>query len=142
MHLFKEKINFKQPSGGGFEPHLDAPAFAHLGKLSTSLSLKEVTDDKNNDKNESEAGKEGKTRTGPLTVLFVVEDMTTSNGCLELVPGSQKENIPLGMDNCIEKSWVEGKGWVPVELKAGKSFIACVWEERGEEERNEKRRIS
>jgi ectoine hydroxylase-related dioxygenase (phytanoyl-CoA dioxygenase family) len=90
MHLFKEKINFKQPSAGGFAPHLDAPAFVHLAKK-------------------------------PLTVLFVVEDMTIENGCLEVVPGSQKfeEGIPIGRNNCIENTWVEGKEWVPVPLKAG-----------------------
>lgn len=88
MHLFKEKINFKQPSAGGFSPHLDAPAFAHLAKK-------------------------------PLTVLFVVEDMTVENGCLEVVPGSQKIHVPLGLDNCIEANWVKAQTWVPVPLRTG-----------------------
>ena len=28
--LFKEKINFKKPGGGGFRPHQDAPAFTRF----------------------------------------------------------------------------------------------------------------
>jgi len=92
MHLFKEKINFKQPSAGGFAPHLDAPAFTHLAKQ-------------------------------PLTVLFVVEDMTDVNGCLEVVPGSQKGEVPIGKDNCIDEGWVARQDWVPVPLKAGQVMI-------------------
>jgi len=92
MHLFKEKINFKQPSGGGFAPHLDAPAFVHYAK-------------------------------NTLTILFVVEDMTLDNGCLEIVPGSQKTTVPLGVDNCIDENWVKQQTWVPIPLKAGRFHI-------------------
>jgi len=92
MHLFKEKINYKQPSAGGFAPHLDAPAFTHL-------------------------------TTRPLTVLFVVEDMTIENGCLEIVPGSHKGDVPIALDNCIPEDWVNRQNWVPVPLKAGQVMI-------------------
>jgi hypothetical protein len=36
MFLFKEKINYKEPNGNGFQAHLDAPAYDHIGKISTS----------------------------------------------------------------------------------------------------------
>ena len=44
--LFKEKINFKLPGGGGFSPHQDAPAFTTFGQryhVTAMLSLDATT---------------------------------------------------------------------------------------------------
>lgn len=46
-----------------------------------------------------------------------------SNGCLEVVPGSQVAKIPLGDDRCITPKWVAAHEWIPVELKTGTSLL-------------------
>ncbi|KAK3100824.1 hypothetical protein LTR53_018960, partial [Teratosphaeriaceae sp. CCFEE 6253] len=33
MLLFKDKINYKQAGGNGFNAHLDAPAYDHIGQI-------------------------------------------------------------------------------------------------------------
>ena len=33
MLLFKDKINYKQAGGNGFQAHLDAPAYDHIGQI-------------------------------------------------------------------------------------------------------------
>lgn len=38
-----------------------------------------------------------------LTFLLAVDDMNLQNGCLEVVPGSHRETIPLG-DNKLSSS--------------------------------------
>ncbi len=55
--LFKEKINYKLPGGGGFAAHQDAPAFTSFGQ------------------------------TWHLTVLLAIDPTTPENGCLEMVAG-------------------------------------------------------
>lgn len=46
-----------------------------------------------------------------------------TNGGLEVVEGSHLMDVPIDRtDNCIEKSWVNGQKWVPVELEAGVSL--------------------
>jgi len=94
--LFKEKINFKEAGGsGGFDPHIDANAYNHAGAIKHQ------------------------------TILLAVDAMDMSNGCLEVIPGSHKEIVPLGPDGCIEPAWVEKreKDWVPVILPAGSLLL-------------------
>lgn len=55
--LFKEKVNYKLPGGGGFTAHQDAPAFTSFGQ------------------------------TWHATVLIAVDATTPENGCLEWVAG-------------------------------------------------------
>ncbi|KZT34750.1 PhyH-domain-containing protein [Sistotremastrum suecicum HHB10207 ss-3] len=93
MHLFKEKINYKQPHAGGFDAHFDAPAYNHIKA------------------------------TKHLTILMAVEPATLENGCLEVVPGSHRQPIPLGEDRCITKEWCDMHDWVPVPLDTGELLI-------------------
>jgi hypothetical protein len=88
--LFKEKINYKEAGGsGGFAAHIDASAYTHAGAVRHQ------------------------------TFLMAVNDMDMGNGCLEVVAGSHKEEIPLGADRCIDKNWEEAQTWVPVPMPAG-----------------------
>ncbi|KAH8690637.1 hypothetical protein BGW36DRAFT_420147 [Talaromyces proteolyticus] len=89
MFLFKEKINYKLAGSGGFDPHIDANAYTHVKDIKH------------------------------LTILAAVDEMTGENGGLEVVEGSHHENIPLGKDRCIEKSWVDENAWVPCSLQPG-----------------------
>lgn len=93
MVLFKEKINYKLAGSGGFAPHIDAAAYNHVKKMNH------------------------------LSILLSVDPSNMANGALEVVPGSHREEIPLGEDRCLAKSWVEKQNWVPVELEAGQVLI-------------------
>lgn len=93
MVLFKEKINYKRPGAGGFDAHTDAPAYQHAGVLKH------------------------------LTINMAVDEATVENGCLEVVRGSHKMSVPIGEDNCIEKSWEEAQKWEAVPLKPGDTLI-------------------
>ncbi|KAK7457919.1 hypothetical protein VKT23_010266 [Stygiomarasmius scandens] len=93
MVLFKEKINYKSPRAGGFKAHLDAPSYKHLGNVKH------------------------------LSILIAVEPATRENGCLEVVAGSHKTDVPIGKDVCIEPEWCEKQTWTPVPLSTGEMLI-------------------
>lgn len=93
MILFKEKINYKHPGAGGFDAHIDAPAYQHAGALKH------------------------------LTINMAINAANLENGCLEVVPGSHLMTIPISDDNCIEPSWEAQQTWVPVPLQPGDTLI-------------------
>lgn len=93
MVLFKEKINYKHPGAGGFDAHTDAPAYQHAGTLKH------------------------------LTINMAVDEANQENGCLEVVPGSHKMQVPIGDDNCIEHEWESKQTWVPVFLQPGDTLV-------------------
>lgn len=61
--LFKEKVNYKLPGGGGFPAHQDAPAFVSFGQRNH------------------------------LTVNIAVDAATPENGCLQAAPGHHREGL-------------------------------------------------
>ncbi|PWN49950.1 PhyH-domain-containing protein [Violaceomyces palustris] len=94
MVLFKEKINYKEANGGGgFDAHIDAPAYQHAGALKH------------------------------LTVNIAVDPANLENGCLEVVVSSHKMKVPIDDNNCIEKSWEESQTWTPVPLSSGDVLV-------------------
>jgi len=66
--LFKEKINFKMPGGGGFEPHQDAQA--GWGDYAGNF----------------------------INVMICIDEATIDNGCLELAPRQNKRGLLRGME--------------------------------------------
>jgi ectoine hydroxylase-related dioxygenase (phytanoyl-CoA dioxygenase family) len=68
---------------------------------------------------------------------MAVNDMDMNNGCLEVVPGSHKQQVPLGANKvrnhltfqrqtngqCIEPSWEAKQTWVPVPMSAGSILV-------------------
>lgn len=89
MLLFKDKINYKMPGGNGFQAHLDAPAYDHIGKIEHT------------------------------TANLAVDAATIENGCVEVVPGSHKMDVKLAEGGRIDESWECSQTWVPVELAPG-----------------------
>ncbi|KIX03323.1 uncharacterized protein Z518_06875 [Rhinocladiella mackenziei CBS 650.93] len=89
MLLFKDKINYKLPSGNGFAAHLDAPAYDHIGKIEH------------------------------LTANLAVDEATPENGCIEVVPGSHKMDVELSHGGAISKAWEDSHTWTKVPLHPG-----------------------
>jgi len=71
--LFKEKINFKMPGGGGFEPHQDAQA--GWGDYASNF----------------------------INVMICIDEATIENGCLELAPRQNKRGLLRGMEPLTDK---------------------------------------
>jgi ectoine hydroxylase-related dioxygenase (phytanoyl-CoA dioxygenase family) len=70
--LFKEKINFKMPGGGGFEPHQDAQA--GWGDYASNF----------------------------INVMVCIDEATIENGCLELAPRQNRRGLLRGMEPLTE----------------------------------------
>jgi len=93
-YLFKEKINYKLPRGGGFPPHQDAPAFAQFGQPSH------------------------------ISVMIAVDPMIPENGCLEVVRGGHLEGqLPQEQDGTIALSYVNSHQWDYVRCEPGDVLI-------------------
>ena len=95
MLLFKDKINYKLPYGNGFEAHLDAPAYDHIGRIDH------------------------------VTANIAIDAATLENGCLEVVEGSHKMDVELqeGQGGHISAAWEERNDWVSVPLDRGDLLI-------------------
>ena len=94
--LFKEKINFKLPGGGGFAPHQDiqpgwddyAPYF--------------------------------------LSVLVTIDKSTVENGCLEIASGHHTRGWIGGRMRPLEGKELEGIEFVPYPMEPGDAaFFDC-----------------
>jgi len=93
MLLFKDKINYKLAGGNGFQAHLDAPAYDHIGEIEHT------------------------------TANLAVDPATIANGCVEVVPGSHKMKVELAEGGRISAKWEAEHQWVPVELAPGDLLI-------------------
>ncbi|KAJ6628332.1 hypothetical protein B0H10DRAFT_2209612 [Mycena sp. CBHHK59/15] len=94
MILFKEKINYKAPQAGGFKAHTDAPAYITVENINLVVAI-----------------------------MISVDPQTTENGCLEVVAGSHKIDIPVGEDQCLPESWCNDQEWIPLHLESGQFVI-------------------
>lgn len=88
--LFKEKINYKLPGGGGFQAHQDAPAFKSFGQHFH------------------------------VTLLIAVDAQNLANGCLEFSdPVPVYETLPQDSGGAIDID-LEGKlPWHALDLSPG-----------------------
>ncbi|KAF2774467.1 PhyH-domain-containing protein [Teratosphaeria nubilosa] len=93
MLLFKDKINYKLPGGNGFQAHLDAPAYDHIGQIEHT------------------------------TANLAVDAATLANGCVEVVPGSHRMDVELSEGGRISEAWEAKHTWMPVELECGDLLI-------------------
>src|SRR5690606_11695906 len=73
VRLFKEKINFKMPGGGGFEPHQDSQAGWDVYASNF------------------------------INVMVCIDEATTENGCIELAPGQHRRGLLRGMEPLTEE---------------------------------------
>ena len=88
--LFKEKINYKLPGGGGFAAHQDAPAFKSFDQRFH------------------------------VTALVAVDAQTRENGCLEFSdPVPIYETLPQGPGGTIDPALEARLPWRTAELDPG-----------------------
>lgn len=88
--LFKDKINYKLPGGGGFEAHQDAPAFTSFDQRFH------------------------------ITFLVAVDPQTRENGCLEFSdPVEVYETLEQGAGGSLDKALEARLSWQPMELDPG-----------------------
>ncbi|KAJ7438539.1 hypothetical protein B0H11DRAFT_588646 [Mycena galericulata] len=58
-----------------------------------------------------------------IAVMIAVDPQTAENGCLEVVAGSHKMDIPVGVDQCLDDAWSEDQTWIPLHLERGQFVI-------------------
>lgn len=94
--LFKEKINFKLPGGGGFTPHQDIqPGWDEYAPFF-------------------------------LSVLVTIDDSTLENGCLELAAGHHRRGLIGRKWKPLEGKELEGIDFVPYPMSPGDvAFFDC-----------------
>ncbi len=86
--LFKDKINFKLPNGGGFRPHQDVQArWDDFVKYT-------------------------------MSVMVSTDQSTPENGCLEVAPGQHKRGLIGKYDRALERKDLKGMKFekVPTEI--------------------------
>eukprot|EP01135_Chromosphaera_perkinsii_P000260 Nk52_evm29s62 gene=Nk52_evmTU29s62 len=92
--LFKEKINYKQPGGGGFPPHQDAPAYTTFAQ------------------------------TLHVSCMVNCDPMTKENGCLDVVRGEHdKGTLKQDVDGSIHPDLVKTYNWEAMECPSGTVMI-------------------
>jgi ectoine hydroxylase-related dioxygenase (phytanoyl-CoA dioxygenase family) len=93
MLLFKDKINYKQPQGNGFQAHLDAPAYDHIGRIEH------------------------------MTANLAIDAATPENGCLEVVRGSHKMEVEFADGGRIKPEWEQAHQWTSIPLEMGDMLV-------------------
>jgi ectoine hydroxylase-related dioxygenase (phytanoyl-CoA dioxygenase family) len=87
--LFKDKINFKQPGGGGFEPHQDVQA-----GWSRYASLH-------------------------ITALVTIDPSNRANGCLEMATNFHGQRLIGAEWEPLTAAQLAGIDWLAIEAAAG-----------------------
>lgn len=91
--LFKDKINFKLPGGGGFEPHQDAQAgWDDYAKLF-------------------------------ITVLVSIDQATIENGCLEIAAGHHRRGLIGELWKPLQGDQLKGLEFMPYPTDPGDAIF-------------------
>jgi len=94
--LFKDKINFKRPSGGGFKPHQDMQA--RWDDFASYF----------------------------MNVMITTDDSSIENGCLEVAPNHHKRRLIGKYDAPLQGKDLEGMNFIPCPtLKGDVIFFDC-----------------
>jgi hypothetical protein len=96
--LFKDKINFKLPGGGGFVDHQDAPAYVDFGV------------------------------DHQLTLMVPVDPFTLENGCLEIArDANQRVFLPHEADGTLKPEVMAALDVEPVLASPGDLIVFDAW---------------
>ena len=91
--FFKEKINFKNPGGAGFNPHQD-----QISRWETYAKHF-------------------------INVLICTDESTIENGCLEVSAGFHKMGLLGPVDQPIPQNWLEKMNFLPVISSIGDAIF-------------------
>jgi ectoine hydroxylase-related dioxygenase (phytanoyl-CoA dioxygenase family) len=91
--LFKEKINFKFPGGGGFAAHQDAPAFTSFDQ------------------------------DYHVTLLIPIDPFIKESGCLEIVKNKNKNMLDMADDLSLSSEVCATMDWQHLECQTGDILI-------------------
>jgi ectoine hydroxylase-related dioxygenase (phytanoyl-CoA dioxygenase family) len=111
--LFKDKINFKQPGGGGFEAHQDVQAgWARYASLH-------------------------------ITALLTIDRSTRENGCLEMAANFQGQRLIGAEWEPLTPEQLAGVEWVAIEAGPGDAvfFDSFVPHRSGPNHTQDQRRV-
>ena len=88
--LFKEKLFYKQPGGGGYKPHQDAPVWRIFGQ------------------------------NYHINVVIPIDDYSIDNGGLEIAPGEHRNGLlEMDKTRVLLKQITEEMEWIHVNLTKG-----------------------
>jgi ectoine hydroxylase-related dioxygenase (phytanoyl-CoA dioxygenase family) len=109
--LFKEKINFKMPGGGGFSPHQDIqPGWDRYAPYF-------------------------------LSVLIAIDRNTTENGCLELAAGHHRRGLIGRQWEPLEGAELQGLIFEPFPMEPGDAaFFDCFTPHQSQPNRTDRPR--
>jgi hypothetical protein len=111
--LFKDKINFKQPGGGGFEAHQDVQAgWARYASLH-------------------------------ITALLTIDRSTRENGCLEMAANFRGQRLIGAEWEPLTPAQLAGVEWVAIEAEPGDAvfFDSFVPHRSGPNHTKDQRRV-
>lgn len=111
--LFKDKINFKQAGGGGFEPHQDVQAgWSRYANLH-------------------------------ITALLTIDRSTRANGCLEIATNFRGQRLIGAEWEPLTAEQLAGIDWVAIEAEPGDAvfFDSFVPHRSGPNSTSEQRRV-
>jgi len=99
--VFKERINYKGPGGGGFAPHQDAPAWSGDDPTKESAELHFMKN--------------------TLNMNIAIDPMFKENGGLEVVRGAHaaQELFPQNPDGTLSEDFCNSQVWDEVVLDPG-----------------------
>jgi hypothetical protein len=95
--LFKEKINFKLPGGGGFNVHQDAPAFTRF-----------IQDEL-------------------IVVMIPVDKTNKKNGCLQVADNFFERKIIPHVGGTVEASHLSGVKWKSITMNPSDILVFSSW---------------
>ena len=87
--LFKDKINYKRPGGGGWGPHQDVQA--RWDDFASYF----------------------------MNALIAVDDNDIGNGCLQIAPGHHKRKLIGKYDTLLQGKDLEGMNFMPLPTSSG-----------------------
>lgn len=98
--VFKERINYKLPGGGGFAAHQDAPAWSGGDPTAPDAELHFMRH--------------------TLNMNIAIDPMFLENGGLEVVPGKHREGLfPQNADGTLTEAFCSSQTWQEVKLEPG-----------------------
>tara|TARA_R110000868_G_scaffold396846_2_gene669209 strand:- start:7577 stop:8233 length:657 start_codon:yes stop_codon:yes gene_type:complete len=95
--LFKEKINFKMPGGGGFNVHQDAPAFTRF-----------IHDEL-------------------IVVMIPVDETNHENGCLQVADNFFENKIIPHVGGTVEAAHLSAVTWRSINMNPSDVLVFSSW---------------